>query len=175
VAREALLVHDPLLLPSSVFPPNHSGTFRSPCISSHFPGVLHASSPTVTEAVLKALILCENLHSFTWVDDTASPVVFLSFLNVLRTLPLRALTLRTYSDLGEDAWAVLNTFSDLQKVAIWCMDGPPRVLQCWAPQLGSTLTELELGVRTNLSDHGWPTRQRDIYCHRGAPASLRPF
>ncbi|KAH9965371.1 hypothetical protein BC827DRAFT_1126809 [Russula dissimulans] len=109
-------------------------------------GVLHATSPTVTEAVLKALLLCENLHSFTWVDDTsASPAVFLSFLNILRNLPLRALTLRTYSDLGEDAWAVLNTFSDLQKVAIWCMNGPPRVLQCWAPLLGSTLTELELG------------------------------
>jgi len=108
-------------------------------------GVLHTTYPTVTGAVLKALILCENLYSFTWVDDTSSPAVFPSFLNVLRNLPLRALTLRTYSDLGEDAWAVLNTFTNLQKVAIWCMNGPPRVLQCWAPLLGSTLTELELG------------------------------
>jgi hypothetical protein len=82
------------------------------------------------------------------------PTVFLSFLKILRDLPLRALTLRTYSDLGENAWASLNTIPDLQKVAIWCMDGPPRVLQGWAPLLGSTLTELELGVRIGRSDHG---------------------
>ena len=113
-------------------------------------GVLHATYPTVTEAVLKALSLCDNLYSFTWVDDTSSlPTVFLSFLKVLRGLPLRALTLRTYSDPGEDAWTFLNTIPDLQKVAIWCMNGPPRVLQGWAPRLGSTLTELELGVRTD--------------------------
>ncbi|KAI0002410.1 hypothetical protein BJV74DRAFT_765412 [Russula compacta] len=112
----------------------------------HETGVLHANYPTVTEAVLKALRLCENLYSFTWVDDTAvSTNIFPSFLNVLHDLPLRALTLRTYSDLGEDAWAFLNTFPDLQKVAIWCMHGPPRVLQGWAPLLGSTLTELDLG------------------------------
>lgn len=117
-------------------------------------GVLHATYPTVTEAVLRALRLCDNLYSFTWVDDTpASSTIFLSFLSILRGLPLRALTLRTYSDLGEDAWAFLNTFPDLQKVAIWCMNGPPRVLQCWAPLLGSTLTELELGVRIDHSDH----------------------
>ncbi|KAI9465914.1 hypothetical protein BJY52DRAFT_1202147 [Lactarius psammicola] len=81
-------------------------------------GVLHANYPSVTEVVLKALRLCDNLYSFTWVDDT---------------------------DLGEDAWTLLNTFTNLQKVAIWCMNGPPRVLQGWAPLLGSTLTELELG------------------------------
>jgi hypothetical protein len=119
-----------------------------------FSGVLHATYPTVTEAVLKALRLCYNLYSFTWVDDTsASPAAFLSFLNILRTLPLRALTLRTYSDLGENAWAFLNTLPNLQKVAIWCMNGPPRVLQGWAPLLGNTLTELELGVRFHHSYH----------------------
>ena len=118
-------------------------------------GVLHATYPTVTEAVLKALSLCENLYSFTWVDDTSAlPTVFLSFLKVLRDLPLRALTLRTYSDPGEDAWAFLNTIPGLQKVAIWCMNGPPRVLQGWAPLLGNTLTELELGVRTDRTDRG---------------------
>src|SRR6267154_1410534 len=117
-------------------------------------GVLHATYPTVTEAVLKALCLCENLYSFTWVDDTSAlPTVLLSFLKILRDHPLRALTLRTYSDPGGDAWALLNTIPDLQKVAIWCMNGPPRVLQGWAPLLGSTLTELELGVRTDRTDH----------------------
>ncbi|KAH9006385.1 hypothetical protein EDB86DRAFT_3070398 [Lactarius hatsudake] len=107
---------------------------------------LHANHPPVTEAVLKALCLCDNLYSFTWIDDTSvSPTAFLSFLDVLRGLPLRAITLRTYSDLGEDTWTLLNTFSNLQKVAVWCMNGPPRVLQGWAPLLGNTLTELELG------------------------------
>jgi hypothetical protein len=110
-------------------------------------GVLHASCPSITEAVLKALCLCDNLYSFTWIDDTSvSPAAFLSFLEVLRGLPLRAITLRTFSNLGEDAWTLLNTFANLQKVAIWCMNGPPCVLQGWAPLLGSTLTELELGV-----------------------------
>ncbi|KAH9072866.1 hypothetical protein EDB83DRAFT_2288463 [Lactarius deliciosus] len=109
-------------------------------------GALHANHPPVTEAVLKALRLCDNLYSFTWIDDTSvSPIAFLSFLDVLRGLPLRAITLRTYSDLGEDTWTSLNTFSNLQKVAVWCMNGPPRVLQGWAPLLGNTLTELELG------------------------------
>ena len=42
--------------------------------------------------------------------------------------------------------ATLNTFTGLHKIAIWCMEGPPRVLQGWADRLGSTLTELELGV-----------------------------
>jgi hypothetical protein len=138
-------------------------------------GVLHATYPTVTEAVLKALSLCENLYSFTWVDDTSAlPTVFLSFLKILRDLPLRALTLRTYSDPGEDAWAFLNTMPDLQKVAIWCMNGPPRVLQGWAPLLGSTLTELELGVRTDRTDRGSVNDSLYLYSS-DAPASPRPF
>ncbi|KAI0300463.1 hypothetical protein B0F90DRAFT_1810362 [Multifurca ochricompacta] len=96
-------------------------------------GVLHATYPTVTEAVLKALRLCDNLHSFTWIDDTsASPAAFLSFLVILRRFPY-------------DAWTLINAFPDLKKVAVWCMNGPPRVLQGWAPLLGSTLIELELG------------------------------
>jgi len=118
-------------------------------------GVLHANYPTVTGVVLRALSLCENLYSFTWVDNTpALPTAFLSFLKILRDLPLRALTVRTFSDLGEDAWAFLNTIPGLRKVGIWCMEGPPRVLQGWAPLLGSTLTELDLGVRTDRPDRG---------------------
>jgi hypothetical protein len=134
--------------------------FLSRPVACHSPaaclsGVLHATYPTVTEVVLKALCFCNNLYSFTWIDDTsAPPTVLLSFLNIIRNLPLRALTLRTYSDLGEGAWPFINTFPNLQKVAIWCMNGPPRVLQGWAPLLGSTLTELELGVRIAHSDLG---------------------
>jgi len=152
VGLDALLVHDLLLAPC--------GSSLLILVTSHSPaycllGVLHTSYPAVTEVVLRALCLCDSLYSFTWVDDTASapPTVFLSFLNILRDLPLRALTLRTYSDLGVDAWGLLNTLPNLQKVAIWCMNGPPRVLQGWAPLLGSTLTELELGVRIGHPDH----------------------
>lgn len=142
--RDLLLFSFPLWF--SAFFPGHAAHPHLTVL-----GVLHATYPTVTEAVLKALSLCENLYSFTWVDDTSAlPTVFLSFLKVLHDLPLRALTLRTYSDPGEDAWAFLNTIPGLQKVAIWCMNGPPRVLQGWAPLLGNTLTELELGVRTDV-------------------------
>jgi len=138
-------------------------------------GVLHATYPTITDAVLKALSLCKNLYSFTWVDDTSAlPTVLPSFLKIIRDLPLRAITLRTYSDPGEDAWAFLNTIPNLQKVAIWCMNGPPRVLQGWAPLLGSTLTELELGVRIDLTDRGSANDAFHLYCS-DAPASLRPF
>ena len=141
-------------------------------------GVIHATYPTVTEAALKALSICENLYSFTWVDNTsASPSVLPPFLKILRGLPLRALTLRTYSDPGEDAWSFLNTIPGLQKVAVWCRNGPPRVLQGWAPLLGSTLTELELGVRTDHSDRGRSKLVNDalyIYCS-GVPAFPRPF
>jgi hypothetical protein len=152
-ARDALLVLDLLLAPFRLFF-HLSLLILAPChlLASCLSGVLHATYPKFMEAVLKALSLCNNLYSFTWIDDTPTlPIVFLSFLNILRDLPLRALTLRTYSDLGEDAWASINTFPNLQKVAIWCMDGPPRVLQGWAPLLGSTLTELELGVRIGHS------------------------
>ncbi|KAA1470453.1 hypothetical protein DENSPDRAFT_836248 [Dentipellis sp. KUC8613] len=108
--------------------------------------VVHSSHPTVTYTVLSSLALCENLYSFTWIDDNySSGAVFISFLNALKKLPLRAITVRTYSDLGEPAWAALNSLTGLQKIAIWCMDGPPRVLQGWADLLGGTLTELELG------------------------------
>ncbi|TFY60741.1 hypothetical protein EVG20_g7312 [Dentipellis fragilis] len=110
------------------------------------PCVVHSSHPTVTYTVLSSLALCENLYSFTWIDDNySSGAVFISFLNALKKLPLRAITVRTYSDLGEPAWAALNSLTGLQKIAIWCMDGPPRVLQGWADLLGGTLTELELG------------------------------
>ena len=34
-----------------------------------------------------------------------------------------------------------------RKIAIWSMEGPPRVLQGWSDKLGDTLTHLELGVR----------------------------
>lgn len=103
--------------------------------------------PNITADTLKALSLCTNLRSMTWVDDSSTTYasLFISFLTVLRTLPLRELTIRTHSDLGEQVWAELITLTGLRKISIWCMEGPPRVLQGWSEPLGNTLTHLELG------------------------------
>lgn len=108
--------------------------------------------PNITKDTLAALSLCTNLHSLTWIDDTSSTnaSLLLSFLDVIRSLPVRELTIRTHSDLGEEVWAQLITLTGLRKVSIWCMEGPPRVLQGWSEPLGSTLTHLELGVSAFL-------------------------
>lgn len=114
-----------------------------------FTGTIHRGVlpqyPNITADTLKALSLCTNLRSMTWVDDSSTTFasLIISFLNVLRSLPLRELTIRTHSDLGEQVWAELIT---LRKISIWCMEGPPRVLQGWSEPLGNTLTHLELGV-----------------------------
>ncbi|KAH9485727.1 hypothetical protein JR316_0002642 [Psilocybe cubensis] len=105
--------------------------------------------PNITRDTLAALSLCTNLRSMTWIDDissrTSSNAKLLAFIDVLRTLPIRELTIRTHTDLGEEVWSQLITLTGLQKVSIWCMEGPPRVLQGWSGPLGSTLTHLELG------------------------------
>ncbi|KAJ3748535.1 hypothetical protein DFH05DRAFT_1520130 [Lentinula detonsa] len=129
---------------------------------------------TITDDALKALALCTNLRSFTWMDDTMygpgtgslvlagsgniatkAPGVFLTrFVDIVRGNPigghsplsLRSLTIRTHFDLGSSVWDSLNTLSGLTRVSVWSMDGPPRVLQGgWSLALGSTLEELELG------------------------------
>ena len=71
---------------------------------------------------------------------------FLSLLAIVRVHPLRELCIRTHSDLGTSVWSELVTLIGLRKIYIWCMEGPPRVLQGWSEFLGDTLTELELGV-----------------------------
>ncbi|KAI3611911.1 hypothetical protein WG66_016126 [Moniliophthora roreri] len=102
--------------------------------------------PAITDNTLAALSLCKNIYSMTWIDDTSTTgTVLLRFLWVLRDLPLRSLTIRTHSDLGEDVWQELITLQGLEKLSIWCMEGPPRVLQGWSNTLGKTLTHLELG------------------------------
>ncbi|CAA7260412.1 unnamed protein product [Cyclocybe aegerita] len=102
--------------------------------------------PTITQDTLAALALCTNLRSITWIDDcSTTDTTLLAFLDVARTLPLRELTIRTHSDLGETVWSQLISLTGLRKVSIWCMEGPPRVLQGWSGPLGSTLTHLELG------------------------------
>jgi hypothetical protein len=108
--------------------------------------------PNITQDALAALALCTNLYSITWIDDSmTSADTLLAFIGVVRKLPLRALSIRTHSDLGEAVWAQLATLGGLVKVSLWCMEGPPRVLQGgWAGILGRSLTHLELGVSAFL-------------------------
>ncbi|KAJ6497524.1 hypothetical protein C8R45DRAFT_822497, partial [Mycena sanguinolenta] len=104
----------------------------------------------ITEDTLHALSLCTNLRSMTWIDDfkrfSGSDKVFPAFISAIRNHPLRSLTIRTHSDLGEEAWAQITTLTGLRKVSIWCLEGPPYLLgNGWASRLRSTLTYLELG------------------------------
>lgn len=99
--------------------------------------------------ILRALGLCTKLTSFAWIDDSLSADdTLLSLIEVIRKLqhPLHELTIRTHSDLGAEVWTQLNTLTGLRSISLWCMEGPPRVLQGWSEPLGPTLTHLELGV-----------------------------
>ena len=118
-------------------------------------GTVHTTAmtrfyPEITTDALSTLRLCRNLQSFTWMDDSFTRGrILLLFLDVIRTLPIRELTIRSSSDLGEEAWTQLNKLTGLTKVVIWCMEGPPRVLQGWAENLGDTLTHVNLGVSSS--------------------------
>lgn len=109
---------------------------------------MHKNDPKLTALVLRALRLCVNIFSFSWVDDgsSSSPDVLESFLDVLAAHTPRELTIRSYSDLGERIWGKLNSITGLYKVVVWCMEGKPRILQGWAEHLSDSLTALELGV-----------------------------
>jgi hypothetical protein len=119
--------------------PHHTGAVQN----------LRQVIPQITEDIVAALRLCTNLTSATWVDDTLTPEAnFLPILEVLMTLPLRELTIRTQYDPGERVWARLNTIQGIRRLSVWSLEwGPPRVLQGWADLLSSSLTHLELGVR----------------------------
>ncbi|KAF8917901.1 hypothetical protein CPB85DRAFT_1283866 [Mucidula mucida] len=102
--------------------------------------------PNITRDTVIALSRCKNLQSLTWTDDgsTSSHILF-GFLNALHSIPIRNLTIQSNGDLGEDVWSTLKKRTGLHKLSIWCMEGPPRVLQGWSPLLGDTLESLELG------------------------------
>src|SRR6266511_3725665 len=110
-------------------------------------GTVQARSPEVTRNVLAALAMCINLRSMTWIDDNYPKIdpIFLDFLDVLRDLPLRALTIRT-SDPGQEVWSRLVTMAGLQKVSLSCTEIPSQVLQEWFRALNRQLTQLELNV-----------------------------
>lgn len=109
--------------------------------------------PELVRDCYEALRLCVNLESFRWIDD--SPVllndeVLLGYLSILRDVPIKQLTIRTYLGLSEDIWTRLIEFRGLCEVSIWTMEGPPRILQGWSEKLGPSLTHLELGVSEAL-------------------------
>ncbi|KAH9896408.1 uncharacterized protein BXZ73DRAFT_95219 [Epithele typhae] len=98
---------------------------------------------------LKALRMYVNLEGFTWSGDMAEGSSgereFMSYLDILRELPVRELVMRTFYGLSDDVWEALHAFTGLHKVSIWCMEGKPRILQGWSEKLGESLTHLELG------------------------------
>ena len=105
--------------------------------------------PQLQDLAREALGLCINLEGFTWSDDKAEGAderEFVKYLDVLHTLPLRELIIRTFHGLSDEVWAALHAFTGLTKVSIWCMEGKPRILQGWSEKLGASLTHLELGV-----------------------------
>ncbi|KAK2464410.1 hypothetical protein APHAL10511_003558 [Amanita phalloides] len=78
-------------------------------------------------------------------DLTHPLLLFLAAIKAAKA-PLRELVIRSHSDLGPLVWSELSKWMGLTRIVIWCMEGPPRVLQGWArPELGKTLTDLELG------------------------------
>ena len=98
----------------------------------------------------EALRMCKNLRSFTWVDDahdSNNDENFLAYLYILQGLPhVSELIIRTSVGISDEVWDKLIEFTKLQKIAIWCLHGKPRILQGWSEKLGNSLTHLELGV-----------------------------
>ncbi|KAI0366753.1 hypothetical protein BV20DRAFT_1001875 [Pilatotrama ljubarskyi] len=111
-------------------------------------GAVGFHRPDLIADCRRALKLCVNLEGFTWSDDSAEGTDegdFVGYLEILRTLPLRELVIRTFYGLSDTVWARLQDFGGLTKVSIWCMEGKPRILQGWSETLGASLTHLELG------------------------------
>ncbi|KAK7691974.1 hypothetical protein QCA50_005379 [Cerrena zonata] len=93
--------------------------------------------------------MCKNLRSFTWVDDahdSNNDENFPAYLDILQKLPhVSELIIRTSVGISDEVWDKMTEFTKLQKIAIWCLHGKPRILQGWSEKLGSSLTHLELG------------------------------
>ncbi|CCM00840.1 uncharacterized protein FIBRA_02882 [Fibroporia radiculosa] len=105
--------------------------------------------PEFLQESLAALRLCVNLKGFSWSDDSKDLVDYeelrASFFPILRVLPIKEIVIHTYPGLSEELWSEFIEFTGLQKVAIWTVEGPPRILQGWSEKLGPSLTHLELG------------------------------
>ena len=119
-------------------------------------GAVGLHKPEIVEECKQALRLCVNLEGYSWSDDTAegnNERDFAAYLDILSTLPVRELVIRTFYGLSDDVWERLQDFTRLRKVSIWCMEGKPRILQGWSEKLGASLTHLELGVSALSRTH----------------------
>lgn len=86
-----------------------------------FAGTVHSApqcrSQNIHELSLRSLRLCTSLRSFSWIDDNFLPDdTFLFFLDILKTLPLQKLTIRTFGNLGSPVWEILNQFKGLRVI-----------------------------------------------------------
>lgn len=141
-------------------------------------GAIGFSKPELLHDCEQALKLCTNIQSFSWSDQSPdashNDEVLLAFLNILQGLKLKQLTIRTYMGLSEAVWDKLQEFRGLTRVALWVMEGQPRVLQGWSEHLGSTLTHLELGVGVVSSHvvHHRSHSQLSMQRTAGVPASI---
>ncbi|KAF9445310.1 hypothetical protein P691DRAFT_777653 [Macrolepiota fuliginosa MF-IS2] len=143
---------------------------------------LSGQSQSMMDDIRNALSSCTKLTSFAWIDESLSTDdTLLSLIEVIRKHkhPLRELTIRTHSDLGAEVWTQLNALTGLRSISLWCMEGPPRVLQGWSEPLGPTLTHLELGRCAGVP----PTILVTVLTHlplltslrlKGAPANSIP-
>ncbi|KAF6746777.1 hypothetical protein DFP72DRAFT_1076107 [Ephemerocybe angulata] len=77
-----------------------------------------------------------------------------------------------HNDPAPEVWEEVYK-EGLKRVSIWCMEGPPRVLQGWCEKLGPTLESLELGVRVESNFHPSTTGIATDHGHRDAPATPR--
>lgn len=90
-------------------------------------------------------------------DDNFLPdEFFLAILDVLKTLPLRELTIRTFKNLGNEVWDVLHQFTGLKVITYFSpmfyaliTNIPPRVypFSVWRAHLGYSKAGQKLSVQ----------------------------
>lgn len=120
-------------------------------ISQNVTGVVYSAPQSrslgILYLALQALRLCKFLRSFSWHDMAyLSDETLMSFLRILKALPVEELHIFTYGNLGNTTWHQLQKFGGLKRISILCMEGPPRVLHGWSARLGNSLTWLDLRV-----------------------------
>ncbi|PCH35694.1 hypothetical protein WOLCODRAFT_140028 [Wolfiporia cocos MD-104 SS10] len=120
----------------------------------HESSAVGSSMPLLLPDCQAALRLCVNLEGFSWSDRDSSEVrndeALIAYLDILQGLKIKELTIHTYVGLSEEVWGRMIEFRGLNKVAIWTMEGQPRILQGWSEKLGPSLTHLELGRCTGV-------------------------
>lgn len=85
--------------------------------------------------------------------DISNDGDLLAYLEIIQTLGVQELVIRTSSGISTVVWDRLIQIDGLCKVGIWCLHGQPRVLQGWSQKLGRSLTQLELGVSCLSRQH----------------------